>query len=199
MIKGIKYYLNSVKLAFLIKKLYFSKLIRDKHHLQNETDILKSINNLNQVNIESLQYNNFEKNEQLFNSETRHRIKCTSLSCKYSKDKLDLDETYHNELAKQWKKFEQHREQDNLNILKTGIILENKNKKYIFKLTNNNIELVNCKNNKISKYTFDQIKYILAKNNDSIIIINKKCKTEYLVENKYRNLIVNYFNTNIST
>ena len=198
-IKGIKYYLNSVKLAFLIKKLYFSKLFRDKQHLQNETDILKSINNLNQVNIESLKYNNFEKDEQLFNSENRYRIKCRSLSCKYSKDKLELDETYRNELDIQWKKFEQHREQENLNILKTGIILENKSKKYIFKLNNNNIELVNCKNNKISKYTFDQIKYILAKNNDSIIIINNKFKTEYLVENKYRNLIVNYFNTNIST
>lgn len=192
---SINYHLNGIKLATLIKKLYFSKLIRDKQQLKNETDILKSINHLNQNNIESLKYENDDKDDLLLYTETRHRIKCKSLLCKYSKDKLDLDETYHTELNRQWNTFEKQIEQDNLDILITGILLRNKKKNYIFKLQNNNIELVNCKNNKINKYTFDQIKYILAKNNDSIIIINENSTNEYYVENKYRNLIVNYFNS----
>lgn len=194
-INGIKYYKNSIKLVNLIRKMYFSKLIRDKQNLKNEKEILNSINNLNKYNIENLKNENIEKDELLFNNKIRNRLKWKSLSFKHTKEKLELERTYFNELDRQTKIIEEMKDNEKMDILKSGIVIENNNKKYIFKI-NNCIEIINCKNNKISKYTFEQIKYILAKNNDSIIIMGDSFSNEYIVESKYRNLIVSYFHTN---
>ena len=197
-VNGIRYYKNSLKLANLLRKLYYSKLLRDKQNLENEKEILSSINNLNKFNIENLKNENIEKDELLFNSKMRYRMKWKSLAFKHTKEKLELERIYFDELERQTKIIEKMKDNEKMDILNTGILIENIKKKFILKVNEDNIEIIDCKNNKVNKYIFEQIKYILAKNNDGIIIIGESFENEYKVESKYRNLIVNFFHTNKS-
>tara|TARA_B100001248_G_C27397738_1_gene466940 strand:+ start:1210 stop:2322 length:1113 start_codon:yes stop_codon:yes gene_type:complete len=169
---GINTYLNSVKLTKLVKKIYFSKLIKDKIKLKTDIDILQNINLIYKNNLENLED---EFDEELFRIDLRHKIKRNSLKYDFYQQKIDSDKKFTGILLENENYYIKKDKEKNIKLLESGILIESVNKKQnnILKINNNIIEITNCKNNKTQTYPIIETKSSIVDNKLSIVYKDK--------------------------